>query len=111
MKYSTIFDYPHTGTLRRFTESTSPSGAVIRNYFNDGEIKCKLIPQRNIGKPVLYTDIQLQSFERVVDIVDADGKPILLDGISGYEINAVYPVINPMGIRDAFSYTLTRLVD
>jgi hypothetical protein len=112
MRLNTVFEYPHIGTLIKYTATTDPStGKINRIYYEVGDIRVKVIPGRpSGGRPVLYTDEKLSSFDRIANIRDTGGKVLGGDTEFGYEINMVVPVLNPFGYLDGYSYGLTRLV-
>jgi hypothetical protein len=100
--------------LVKFTtvESTDDTGAggTFREYYYSHRIPAKIISgSPSINRPVLYTPAQLSSFERITDIRNPAGEPLLTPVNLGFEIISVYPVINPYGFADGFAYGLLRL--
>lgn len=111
MRVNTVFEYPHSGSLVKYTLSQDPNtGNLTREYYTVGPIRFKLIPGRaSGGRPVMYTDVKLNSFDRIVDIRDSGDSTLGGDAEFGYEVQMVVPVMNPFGFLDGYSYSMTRL--
>jgi hypothetical protein len=109
MKYNTLFTFPYEGSWFKFLARQDPdTGTIFRNYYQDKQVKFKLIAGDPKGtRPVLYSTEKFSTFDRIGNIVDAKGESIF--GDTGYEIATVVPVVNPFGYIDGYAYGLQRL--
>jgi hypothetical protein len=105
MKYNTVLDYWQSATKQSFTVRQAENGDIIRTFFDDGSVSIRFI-SKQIGHSVVYSKTPLKPFERLTDIRDRGGNPVL-EGT--FYVQDVYPTLNPLGFSDGYSYKVAKV--
>jgi hypothetical protein len=106
MKWNTIMPYWQSAKLESFTVTQSPdSGVIARTFYDNGTVSLRFIA-KTTGDSIVYSQKELALFERLSDIVDRAGNPVIDDT---YYVKSVIPTINTMGFTDGYAYKVAKV--
>lgn len=108
MKLNTVMPYKHVAQRQAFTITQDPvTFEVVRSYYPAGSIALTFVSQSR-RTPTVYTDVDLELFDLVDQIVDLSGESI---DDQVWVVNYKMPVLNAFGYVDGYVYTLTLFAE
>lgn len=103
MKANTTKQYPYTGDLYGYTQTTSADGSVTENVYDEIPTQVSMRLSVNmLGELVIESQSKMQLNANLSNVIDANGEEIYLGG--QWQITRTAPFLGPMGLKDGYQY-------
>lgn len=103
MKANTTKQYPYTGDLYGYTQTTSADGSVTENVYDEVPVQVALSLSVNLlGDLIIESESKMQLNANLSNILDANGEEIYVGG--QWQIFQTAPLLGPMGLKAGYRY-------